>query len=153
MITNQLKRYIIGRISGVYDWEKQKRNFVVRFIECLASRQSFKVPFDQVITPTYAPNLAQVVRLLVEGGHEGLFHLAGSLSLPRTDFARLIADVFDLDASLIMPVRTSELKLRAARPRSAGLRIAKTQALLDFPVAGPRDGLEAMKREGSSVLQ
>ena len=153
MIAAQLDRYIIARISGVYDWEKQNKNFVVRLIKCLGSGQTLRVPFDQVITPTYAPNLARVVRLLVEGSHEGLFHLAGSLPLPRTDFARLIADVFDLDASLIMPVRTSELELRATRPRSAGLRIGKIQALLNFPIAGPRDGLEFMKREVNSILQ
>jgi dTDP-4-dehydrorhamnose reductase len=146
LITTQLDRYLIGRISGVYDWEKQKRNFVVRFIECLGLRQSFKVPFDQLITPTYASNLAQVVRQLVEGGHVGLLNLSGSLSLPRTDFAYIIAGVFDLDASLIKPVPTSELKLRAARPHAAGLCTAKVRALLDFPLAGPREGLEAMRK-------
>jgi dTDP-4-dehydrorhamnose reductase len=145
MITTQLSRYIIGRVSGVYDWEKQKRNFVVRLIESLESGQSVKVPLDQLITPTYAPNLAQIVRLLVEGGHKGVLHLAGPVSLPRIDFARTIADVFDLDASLIMPVRTSELKLRAVRPYGAGLSTAKVRDLLDLPLATPLDGLRAMR--------
>lgn len=147
MIAAQLDRYIIGRVSGVYDWEKQQKNFVVRFIECLGAGRSFQLPSDQVITPTYAPNLARVVRRLVENGHRGLFHLTGSRPVLRTEFAQLIADVFALDASLIRPVPTSDLGLRAARPRSAGLKIDKTQALLDFPVAGPREGLEAMKKE------
>jgi dTDP-4-dehydrorhamnose reductase len=147
MITSQLDRHIIARISGVYDWEKQNKNFVIRLIKCLGSGQSLKVPFDQVITPTYAPNLARMVRKLVEGGHHGCFHLSGSLPLLRTEFARLIADVFDLDPSLIMPVPTSELGLSAERPCSAGLRIDKAQAFLDFPIDGPREGLEAMKKE------
>jgi dTDP-4-dehydrorhamnose reductase len=147
MIDAQMDRYIIGRIPGVYGWEKQKKNFVVRLIEWLGSGRSFQVPSDQMITPTYAVNLARVVRRLVENGHRGLFHLSGSLPLLRTDFAQLIADVLTLDASLILPVPTSELGLRATRPHSAGLRIEKAQALLEFPVASPREGLEAMKRE------
>jgi dTDP-4-dehydrorhamnose reductase len=152
MIAAQLDRYIIGRIAGVYDSEKQKKNFVVRLIDCLGSGLSFRVPSDQVITPTYAPNLARVVFRLVEKGQWGLFHLAGSLPMLRTEFARLIAEVFALEASLILPVPTSELGLRAARPRSAGLRIDKAQALLEFPVAGPREGLEQMKQERESCL-
>jgi dTDP-4-dehydrorhamnose reductase len=147
LIAAQLDRHLIARISGVYDWEKQNKNFVVRLINCLGSGQSLKVPFDQVITPTYAPNLARIVHKLVEGGRQGRFHLSGSLALLRTDFARLIANVFELDASLIIPVPTSRLGLRAERPHSAGLRIDRAQALLDFPVDGPREGLEAMKKE------
>jgi dTDP-4-dehydrorhamnose reductase len=146
-IAAQLDRYIIGRISGVYDWEKKKKNFVVRLIEKLAAGQSFKVPSDQVITPTYAPNLAQVVYRLVEGDRQGLFHLSGSLPLLRMEFAQLIADVFDLDRSLLVSIPTGKLELRAVRPHSAGLRIDKAQGLLDFPVAGPREGLKAMRRE------
>lgn len=150
MIAAQLHGYLIGRISGVYGWERQKKNFVVRLMERLSSGQLFKLPSDQVITPTYAPNLARVVRRLVENGHRGLFHLAGSLPLLRTEFARLVADVFALDASLILPIPTAQLGLRAARPRSAGLRIGKAQALLELRVAGPLEGLEAMKQERES---
>lgn len=151
-IAAQLDRYIIGRISGVYDWEKKKKNFVVRLIESLASGQPFKVPSDQVITPTYAPNLARVVHRLVEGGHHGLFHLSGSLPLLRTDFAQLIADVFALDGSLVVPIATEKLELSAVRPHSAGLRIDKAEALLDFQIAGPREGLRAMRREQNCQL-
>jgi dTDP-4-dehydrorhamnose reductase len=146
-IAAQLDRYIIGRISGVYGWEKQRKNFVVRVIESLMSGQSFQVPCDQMVTPTYAPNLARVAHRLVESGQQGLFHLSGSLPLLRTEFAQLIADVFDLDVSFLRPVPTAKLGLRAVRPLSAGLRIDKVQGLLDFPVAGPREGLEAMRRE------
>src|ERR1700730_14937540 len=152
MIAEQLDRYIIGRISGVYGWEKQPRNFVVRLIECLSSKRSFRVPRDQVITPTYAPNLAWAVRSLLDGGHNGVFHLAGSLSLCRADFARLVAEVFDLDESLIAPVATSELDLRAARPRAAGLGVAKAQEVLNFPLASPREGLESMRAQRDCQL-
>jgi len=147
MITSQLDRHIIARISGVYDWEKQNKNFVIRLIKCLGSGLTLNVPFDQVITPTYAPQLARIVRELVEGDHQGCFHLSGSLPLPRTEFAGLIATVFDLNPCFIVPVPTSRLGLRAARPLSAGLRIDKAQALLDFHIDGPREGLEAMKKE------
>lgn len=151
MISSQLERYLIARISGVYDWEQRKRNFVVRLIESLSSGQPFKVPSDQVITPTYAPSLARIVRRLIAGGHCGLFHLAGTLALPRTDFANLVAEVFGLNSSLIVPVCTSELNLRAPRPRAAGLSTAKVRNLLRSALSSPLEGLSAMRNAGDAV--
>jgi dTDP-4-dehydrorhamnose reductase len=151
-IAAQLERYMIGRVSGVYGWEMSRKNFVVRLIDSLGSGHPVKVPYDQIITPTYAPNLARSVRHLVENGNWGLLHLSGSLALLRTDFAHLVATVFDLDASLIVPTATSELKLHAARPRSAGLAADKAQTLLDFPIVGPREGLELMKNNRDGQL-
>jgi len=152
IIAERLDRYIIGRISGVYDWEKQEKNFVVRFIDCLSRGRVFKVPSDQVVTPTYAPNLARAVRRLVEYRHEGVFHLAGSVYMLRSEFAQLVANVFELDPTLIVPICTSELRLHAERPRSAGLRTDKAEAILDFRLAAPRDGLETM-RLGQNVAR
>ena len=147
MIAAQLDRYIIGRVSGVYDWEERKKNFVIRLIESLGEGRPYKVPNDQVITPTFARNLARVVSRLVDDSRCGIFHLSGSLPLLRNEFAQLIADTFDLDPALIVPVPTVELKLRAPRPKSAGLKCDKAQVLLDFPIVDPHEGLETMKIE------
>ena len=141
----QLDRYLIARVSGVYGWENRRKNFVLRFIDSLRSGHPFRVPFDQMITPTYAPNLARCVRRLVENGKWGVMHLSGSQPLLRTEFAHLIAIVFELNASLIIPVATSELDLHAARPSSAGLATGIAQSLLDFPLLSAREGLELMR--------
>lgn len=147
MIADQLDSYIVGRVSGVYDWEPRRKNFVVRLIHSLKEGRAYKVPNDQIITPTFARNLAGVVRRLVEDRRCGIFHLSGALPLLRSDFAKLIAEIFDLDPDLIIPVPTAELKLHAPRPKAAGLKCDKVQALLDFGVAGPREGLGKMKDE------
>ena len=145
MIAAQLNRFVIGRVSGVYDWETNGKNFVVRFIDTLRSGRTIEVPFDQVITPTFAPSLARAVRCLVEQGHWGVFHLAGPLPMPRIEFAHLIARTFGLNQALIVPTATSDLKLHASRPRSAGLKIDKAQALLGFPSIAPDEGLRLMQ--------
>jgi dTDP-4-dehydrorhamnose reductase len=146
MIAAQVQRYLIARVSGVYGWEERKKNFVARMIDCLRSGKSFKVPSDQLITPTYGPNMARAVRQLVEKRHWGLFHLAGSRILLRTEFANIIATVFDLNASLIIPTATSDLELHASRPLFTGLKVDKAQTLLDFSIHGPLEGLEMMRR-------
>jgi dTDP-4-dehydrorhamnose reductase len=153
MISSQLTEFIIGRISGVYNWERQRKNFVVRLIDSLHAGKPMEVPYDQIITPTYAPNLAQCVRLLIQGGHWGLFHLSGPVAMPRTEFAYLIAKVFELDETLIVSAATSALNLHATRPRSAGLKLDKVRALGDVPVVTPRQGLETMRQKRASNLR
>ncbi len=153
MITAQMDRFVICRVSGVYNWERNGKNFVVRLIETLRSGGTIEVPFDQVITPTFAPSLARAVRRLVEQGLWGAYHLSGPLPMPRIEFAHLIAKTFDLNESLIIPTATSELKLRATRPRSAGLKIDKAQALLDFHIIGPSEGLRMMRTSGEQKSQ
>jgi dTDP-4-dehydrorhamnose reductase len=116
-------------------------------IHSLREGRAYKVPNDQIITPTFARNLARVVRRLVDDRRCGIFHLSGSVPLLRNEFAQLIAETFSLDPDLIVPVSTADLNLHAPRPKSAGLRCDKVQALLDFGVAGPGEGLGKMKDE------
>lgn len=147
IVAAQMNEYLIVRTSGVYGWEKQGKNFVVKLIRKVSAGSAFAVPSDQIITPIYAPDLAHATRKFVADGHRGLFHIAGGRPLPRVEFAYVIANVFDLNRSLISPVLTSSLELHATRPRSAGLRIDKAQALLDFALADPQSGLWTMKKE------
>jgi dTDP-4-dehydrorhamnose reductase len=154
MVSAQIERHIIGRISGVYNWEASGKNFVARCIDVLNSGRKFEVPSDQIITPTYAPSLAECVRRLVEKDNWGLFHLSGSESMPRAEFAYLVAQVFGLDSALITPTPTSNLRLRARRPSSAGLKVEKAREFLGGSLLSPREGLERMRqnRERNSGL-
>lgn len=147
MIVSELSNFIIARTSGVYGWEKQGKNFVLKLIRQLTAGRDFQVPADQVITPTSARDLARAVKHFIITSRPGLFHIAGSRPLLRTEFAFAVADVFELDRSFIHSVPTSELGLLAPRPRSAGLKTDFAQSLLDFPLSDPLVGLMEMKRD------
>ncbi len=138
--------WLIIRTTVVYGPEQQGKNFVMGLIRRLKQGAVVKVPRDQVGTPTYAPNLCRVVKELVELGKEGIYNVAGPDLMNRYQFALAVAETFELDKSLIVPVSTAELGQKAPRPLNGGLKINKVQAQIKTPLAGVYEGLREMKR-------
>jgi dTDP-4-dehydrorhamnose reductase len=129
-----------GRRSGA------RTSFVAQLVDRLRRRERFRVPADQVITPTPAPDLARAVLELVDRGERGTFHCAGPEVLARTEFARKVALAFDLDEGLLDAVPTDALGLLARRPRNAGLRTDKLRATLGRSLPNADAALAALRR-------
>lgn len=139
---------LVVRTAVVYGWERQGKNFVVRLIEADRRRAHWRVPVDQVGSPTYAPNLAAAVVELARAGAAGIYHVAGPQPASRYEFAVEATRVFHLDNVELEPVETSELGQDAMRPLSAALYVDKAQSrlgattLLPYP-AGLREMAQA----------
>jgi dTDP-4-dehydrorhamnose reductase len=71
-------------------------------------------------------------------------NIAGKEILSRYEFGLAIANIFDLDKSLITPIR--EIPGAAMRPLKAGLKINFAKKL-GLPIYSVYDGLKAMKDE------
>jgi dTDP-4-dehydrorhamnose reductase len=56
--------------------------------------------------------------------------------MSRFEFAQSIASVFDLDASLIHPIKTSDLNQPAPRPLNSGLSTVKIEEMLGLRTYG-----------------
>ncbi|MBU6453170.1 MAG: SDR family oxidoreductase [Cyanobacteria bacterium REEB67] len=121
---------LIVRTTVVFGPERQGKNFVLRLIKTLAGGDEIAVPDDQVGTPTYNRALAHTVLELVKRNESGIFHVAGEESCSRYELALAVADAFDLDQNLIVPVSTDMLDQKAARPLRAGLKVDKVRHLL-----------------------
>jgi dTDP-4-dehydrorhamnose reductase len=136
--------YLIIRTTVVYGWEQQGKNFVYRLINTVKGNQTLRVPVDQISTPAYAPNLAQVVVELANQNASGVYNVVGPERVNRYEFACEAARVFGLDENLIKPVSTSLLAQPARRPLNAGLVTDKVSAIVKTPLVGFRDGLRIM---------
>ena len=132
------------RTSGVFGDDPKRKNFVNQLVDRLRAGETFDVPSDQLVTPTYAPSLAKAVITLADRGRTGVYHVAGPEIMRRDEFARLVADAFGLDPSLLRPRRTRELGLAAARPERAGLRTEKLRRDLGETLVSPTDALRAL---------
>lgn len=144
-IARDLPRHLVCRTSGVFGWDDERKNFACQVIDHLRAGRRFVVPSDQVITATYAPSLGTALRDLVDGGHAGVFHVAGPRVLPRVEIARGVARAFGLDASLIDERPTAELGYAAPRPRSAGLSTERLRAAIGHGLVDPNDALAEMR--------
>jgi dTDP-4-dehydrorhamnose reductase len=144
-----LDNAVIGRTTIIVGQAKHVRpNFVLWLVNQLRSGQPAKIVVDQIGSPTLAENLAEMVLVLALSDVHGVYHTAGDTVIGRYDYARLIADVFDLDTERLVPITTAELNQPAPRPLMAGLLMDKFKA--DFPqvhVLSAREGVEAIKAQ------
>ena len=141
------RRAIVIRTSVVYGPEGQEKNFVYQLIRACRAGQGFRPAVDQRASPSYNPDVAAASVELAERELLGLWHVAGSETIDRYAFALLVCREFALDGARLAPVKTAELKQKAARPLDGGLDVRKAQAALRTPLRGSAEGLAAMHRE------
>jgi dTDP-4-dehydrorhamnose reductase len=146
-ISQKLNNYLICRSTVVYSWETQGKNFVHRLIRSLKNGAHVNVPTDQTGTPTYAPNLSQVLLELVQNDHTGTYNVSGPDLVSRYDFARAVARIFDLDEHLIHGIKTEDLHQPAKRPLNGGLIIDKVTRNTSCRLLNYQQGLQLMKSE------
>jgi len=145
-IAELLDNYLILRITVVYGYEAQAKNFVVRLITNLKNGQTMKVPQDQVGSPTLVDDIAEASCRLVEAGATGIFHVAGPDLMNRYQFAMEVAKVFGLSTENIVPVMTSDLGQVAPRPLNAGMKCDRLIKTLNWNLCGFAEGLEYFKQ-------
>lgn len=138
-------RNLVVRTSGAYGWQWEPKNFVLQVRARLSAGQPVRVAADIRYNPTAAENLAEIVVALVAAGKSGIYHVVGSDSVLRADFAREIARIFGLDGSRIEQLPYSELRSPTPRPESSVLLTEKVRAALPIPLWGVREGLERMR--------
>lgn len=146
-IARDVPRHLVCRTSAAFGWEALGRNFVCQAIRSLRRGETFDVADDQVVTPTYAPELAAAVAELVRRGVARTYHVVGPRVLARAAFARLVASTFGLPERLIRARPTAELGLSAPRPRDSGLADERLRAELGRSLSRPEEALVAMRDE------
>ncbi|MDD4941480.1 MAG: NAD(P)-dependent oxidoreductase [Candidatus Omnitrophica bacterium] len=139
--------HLIIRTTIVYGYETMGKNFCYRLMNTLKAGDRIKVPFDQIGSPTYAFNLAEVVADLVLRDKRGIYNVVGTERVDRYGFARRVCATFGLDDRLLVPVTTRELNQKAARPLQGGLLIDKVFQDSSIPLMGIDEGLSAFKKE------
>ena len=137
-------RGLVCRTSGVFGDDPKRKNFVCQMVDRLRAGETFDVPSDQLVTPTYAHSLARAVVRLAERGSTGVYHVAGPEMMGRVEFAQLVAKAFRLNASLLRPRQTREMDLSAARPERAGLRTEKLRQELGEKLTAPAEALREL---------
>lgn len=145
-----LDRWAVARTVLVYGAGKDlgRSNIVLWIIDQLSKGEPIHVVTDQWRTPTYAPDLAAGIERIVRFDKSGVYHLSGRELLSIYDFARTVAAVYDLDASLIHPTDGSRFQQPAARPPRTGFIILKAETELGYR---PRSLRHALRHLGTRL--
>jgi dTDP-4-dehydrorhamnose reductase len=119
-------RSLVVRTMTLWGQGKGMKTSFVDFVRnSLAAGKTIRIVTDQYGNPTLAEDLALAIWKLADGGRAGVYHVVGSEWNSRFEWARAIAAYYRLDASLIQPCLTADLKQAARRPLRSGLRIDK----------------------------
>lgn len=94
------------------------KNFVKTMRDLTSSRESLKVVFDQVGTPTYAGDLAETICSIIETGQldkTGIYHFSNEGVCSWFDFAKAICEMSGNTCD-IQPCHSDEFPSPVARP-------------------------------------
>ena len=94
------------------------KNFVKTMRDLTSSRESLKVVFDQVGTPTYAGDLAETICRIIENGQldkTGIYHFSNEGVCSWFDFAKAICEMSGNTCD-IRPCHSDEFPSPVARP-------------------------------------
>ena len=139
--------FAILRTSVLYGVHPQKPNFAKWIITALKEGKSIHVVEDHYNSPTLADNLAEAIVEIIGRELEGLYHTAGNERISRYEFALKIAEAFDLEASLVKPVKMDDLKgWKAKRPKDSSLCVDKVQKKIVTRLQDVTHGLKEMKK-------
>lgn len=99
-VRNVCARHLIIRTSGLYGAAGSRGkggNFVETMLRLAAGNQAIRVVDDQVLAPTYARDVAHLIRVLLEREAGGIFHVTNTGACSWYEFAGKIFDLLGLE--------------------------------------------------------
>jgi dTDP-4-dehydrorhamnose reductase len=146
--------HLVLRTSWVYSLRRE--SFVTKVLEWAGARPTLRIVEDQVGSPTWCRDLAHcTTRILSMAGPDprafladtaGIYHVAGAGAVSRFEWAR---EILRLDPGRdqhvvreVLPARSEEFPLPAARPRYSALACEKLQRTFGL---SPRPWREALR--------
>lgn len=139
---------MIFRTSWVYSEHGQ--NFVKTMLRLGAERPLLKVVFDQIGSPTYAPDIAsallEIMSKIDSGGvsktdFRGVFHFSNEGAASWYDFAKAIFELKKMSPR-VEPVRSAAFPTPAQRPPFSLMDKAKIKAVFGLEIPHWRESLE-----------
>lgn len=133
-------KLMIIRTSWVYS--KFGNNFVKTMRRLGAERESLGVVADQIGTPTWAKNLAEVILKALDAVQfpEGVFHYSNQGVASWYDFACAIMEISGLQAK-VLPIPASAYPTPARRPHFSVMDKSKISKELDLEIPHWRQAL------------
>lgn len=143
------KDCLIIRTAQLYGMDIHGKNFAVKIIRNMQNNKKVYAADDFYSTPTYAGGFSEAIIELIKKNKSGIYHVAGTDFISRYDCVNRIASVFGLDKNLIVKVKLKDLRLRAKRPKIAGLKVDKIKKEIDTPLYNCDEGLKLLRKDNN----
>lgn len=118
-----------------------RSNVVLWAKEALSKGQTINVVDDQFRSPTLAEDLAEGCLLCAEKHATGVYHVSGKDQMSILELVYAVADYWQLDKSLVTPVKSATINQPARRPPRTGFIIDKARETFGYSPRSFREGL------------
>jgi dTDP-4-dehydrorhamnose reductase len=129
-------KYVIIRTAWLYS--EFGNNFVKKMLNFISTKPKLKVVFDQVGTPTYAKNLADVLYMIVKDRADfkygDIYHFSNEGVCSWYDFTKMIAEFAFNSSCDIQPCHSDEFPSKVKRPAFSVLDKTKIKDVYDIVV-------------------
>lgn len=135
-------KHLIFRTAWLYS--PFGKNFVKTMQKLTADKDSLKVVFDQVGTPTYAGDLAAVIYKVIEENmldKQGIYHFSNEGVISWYDFAKEICELSGNTCD-IQPCHSDEFPSKVKRPNFSVLDKTKVKTTFGITVPYWKDSLK-----------
>ena len=135
-------QYIIIRTAWLYS--SYGKNFVKTILRLAQEKDSINVVYDQVGTPTYAGDLALVIKMIAESElrHiQGVYHFSNEGAISWYDFAQAIIELSGSKCEVIA-CRSEDLGISTIRPHYSVLDKSKLKQTLGLSIPYWKDSLK-----------
>lgn len=135
-------RHIILRTAWLYS--AYGKNFVKTMQRLTEEKNTLKVVFDQVGTPTYAGDLAEIIFHIIETGQyskQGIYHFSNEGVCSWYDFAMEICELSG-NVCDIRPCHSDEFPSRVKRPHFSVLDKTKVKETFGVEIPYWKDSLK-----------
>ena len=158
----------VCRIGGVMGFHQTKLDgprsqdvgfgyFVTSLVNSLSKGETFAVwggdQVNKIATPSLAAEIGAQVEKVAARNATGTFHLVGDDAVTRMELAKLVCEVFNLDASLLQETNPPESELFPAPvPVDTSLSNVETKKILGIGEKSLRNLLESLRIEYEAGL-
>ncbi len=123
-------------IRTAWLYSEYGNNFVKTMLRLGKEREQLKVVYDQIGTPTYAGDLADMILHVIEKGIvSGTYHYTNEGVISWYDFTKAIHEMAGITHCEVLPIRSAEYPAKAPRPSYSVLdkQKIKTQYNIHIP--------------------
>jgi dTDP-4-dehydrorhamnose reductase len=133
-------------VYGIVD-HMSRSNVVLWAKEALTKGQKINVVDDQFRSPTLSEDLAQGCILAALKGASGIFNVSGKDTMSILELVYRVAGFWNLDKSLVSPIKTASLNQAAKRPPRTGFILDKATKELGYVPHSFEEGLAILDQQ------
>lgn len=148
LLQSKIKWTVIRTIIvyGIVD-NMSRSNIVLWAKDSLEKGKQINVVDDQFRSPTLAEDLAEACISAAMKGAGGIYHVSGKDIMSILELVYRVSDFWNLDKSLVKPIKSSTLNQPAKRPPRTGFILTKAIKELDYKPHSFEEGLRILDEQ------